>query len=128
MPTPSYNPIQSVGSATVPAPSVYDFDVGDVSDSDAGRNEAGKMFKNMIGSCAKLELSWNNVSLSDGATILSAFKNEYFSMTFFDGVTGDYRTASFYRGDISAKMYSKRLGIWSSISFNCIERTPHDYT
>lgn len=124
----SGNPIQSVGGTTVPVPSVYDFDVGDVSDSDAGRNEAGKMFKNMIGSCAKIELSWNNVSLSDGATILSAFQNEYFSMTFFDGVKNAYRTASFYRGDISAKMYSYKLGIWSSISFNVIERTPYDYS
>ena len=125
---PSFNPIQSVRGSTVPCPSVYDFDVSDVSDSDAGRNEEGKMFKNEIGSCAKIELSWNNVSLSAGSTILNAFKNEYFSMTFFDGVTGDFRTASFYRGDISAKMYNYRMGIWSSISFNVIERTPHDYS
>lgn len=123
-----FNPIQSVGSSTVPCPSVYDFDVSDVSDSDAGRNEEGKMFKNEIGSCAKIELSWNNVSLSAGSTILNAFKNEYFDMTFFDGVTGGFRTASFYRGDISAKMYNYRMGIWSSISFNVIERTPHDYS
>lgn len=125
---PNLNPIQSVGSNTVPPPSVYDFDIGDVSDSDAGRNEAGKMFKNLIGSCAKIELSWNNVSFADGATILNAFKNEYFSMTFFDGLKGTFRTASFYRGDISAKMYSYNLGLWSSISFNVIERTPYDYT
>lgn len=125
---PSFNPIQSVGSSTVPAPSVYDFDVSDVSDSDAGRNDNGKMFKNLIGSCAKIELSWNNVSLAEGSDILSAFKNEYFSMTFFDGVKGTFRTTTFYRGDISAKMYNYRLGIWSSISFNVIERTPYDYS
>lgn len=119
------NPLKSVGGVTgLPVPSVYDYSQNDVSKPDAGRTEDGTMHKEKIGTCVKLELSWQNVSLDKGKTILSAFQNEYLSVEYFDGVTGSYKTATFYVGDRSAKMYSFKLGIWSSISFNLIERTP----
>lgn len=120
----NYNPIRKIGTnTTVPCPSAYQYDLQDVSRANAGRTEDGKMHKERIGQCVKIELRWDNISSSVVSTILNAFDPEYFNVEYFDPKANQYKTKEFYTGDRTAPMYNARLGLWSNLSFNIIERT-----
>ena len=116
------NPIASVNGVAVPCPSKYQYDLQDVSASDAGRTEAVTMDKKRIGQCVKIELSWGYISTADASRILTAFNPEYIHVRYLDLLSGNYRTSEFYVGDRSAPMYNAELGLWENLSFNIIER------
>lgn len=118
-----YNPIQSVNGVAVKCPSSYVWQEQDISDSDAGRTEDTVMHKNQIGQCVKLELEWQNIRIADAAAILQAFDHEYLTVTYLDAKAGRYKTSVFYVGDRNSPLYNYRLGVWSSISLNLIERS-----
>lgn len=117
------NPITSVDGVAVPCPSKYQYDLQDISDSDAGRTEDTKMHKKRIGQCVKIELAWNYVTTAQLSTILQAFNPEYISVRYLDGLNGAYRTSEFYVGDRTAPMYNADRGLWENVSFNIIERS-----
>lgn len=127
MPT-NYNPIKQVGSATnIPAPSSYVWKLEDTSAADAGRTEDGVMHKKRIGQVVGIELSWQNVTTAVAHTILTAFNPEYVNVTYIDPLIGTSSngytaTVNFYVGNRSAPMYNSKLGLWSNISFNLIDR------
>ena len=122
MPNQSFNPIQSVGSTVIPAPSKYDWKLSDVSAADAGRTEDALMHKERIAQKVKLELSWKNATTAECAAVLTAFNPQYISITYLDAKAGDYLTKTFYVGDRSAPLYNARLGLWENVSFNVIEQ------
>lgn len=117
------NPIRSVDDVSVPCPSGYQWSENDVSASDAGRTEDTKMHKMRLGTCVKLQLSWQNITTEKASRILAAFAPQYISVCYLDPHAGGYRTKEFYVGDRSAPLYNAKLGVWSGLSFNIIERT-----
>jgi len=128
-----YNPIQWVAwwfvgesipteGTEIPCPSKYQWQIQDVSQSDAGRTEDGTMHKLMIGSAIKLILEWQNLPTNKVTTILQAFATEYFAVRYLDPLRGGYRTSIFYAGDKTSPAYNTQMGLWSNISFNLIER------
>ena len=121
MPDQNYNPIRSVGGTTVPVPSKYNWKLSDVSSSDAGRTEDGKMHKEKIAQKVHIELEWQNIGDSAARTILTAFNPEYINVTYFDYKAMAYQTKRFYVGDRSVGTYSRILGK-STVSFNIIEQ------
>lgn len=122
MPDQSYNPIKSVNGVQIPCPSSYQWKLSDVSAADAGRTEDTIMDKMRIGQKVHLELAWQNITHAAASTILTAFNPEYFSVTYLDAMSGTYKTKTFYAGDRSSPSYNVRLGLWSNVSFNIIER------
>ena len=60
----NYNPIETVGGSAIACPSKYEWTINDVSASDAGRTEDGKMHKKRIARKRKLELEWKNKDIS----------------------------------------------------------------
>jgi len=118
-----YNPIRSVDGKAVKCPSGYQWNLCDISDSDAGRTEDTKMDKKRIGQCVKLEFEWKNVSIADAADILQKFNPEYVTLCYLDAMSGTYKTSEFYIGDRGAPLYNCRKGIWTNIAFNAIERS-----
>jgi len=128
MATGDYNPIYQVGNATnIPQPSSYVWKLEDVSSPNAGRTEDCVMHKKRIGQVIGIELSWQNVTTAQAYTILNAFQPEYVNVTYIDPQFGDpsnhYRkTVNFYVGNRSAPMYNSKMGLWSNISFNLIDR------
>ena len=117
-----YNPIQQVDSNTdIPCPSTYEWSVNDVSDSNAGRTEDGKMHKMRIARKRKLELAWQNVTKATANAVLTAFAPEYVSVKYLDPLGNGDLTGTFYSGDQKAVSYNARLGLWT-ISFNIIEQ------
>ena len=118
-----YNPVRSVDGKAVICPSSYQWKMQDISASDAGRTEDTKMDKKRIGQIRKIELEWQNVSISDAAVILQAFNPQYINVCYLDAMTGTYRTSEFYVGDRSTPLYNTRKGVWNNVAFNIIERT-----
>lgn len=111
----------------VRSPSAYQYDLQDVSESDAGRTEDGMMHKKRIGQVCKISMSWNNITTSDVSTLLKMFQPEYLYVNYLDAYTGDYRTDKFYVGDRAAPMYTNHptgtntyRGLWSNVAFNLI--------
>ena len=114
----------------VRSPSSYQYDLQDVSESDAGRTEDGKMHKKRIGQVCKISMSWNNVTTETVSTLLKLFQPEYLYVYYLDAYTGNYRTDYFYVGDRSAPMYTNYnttgtsgtavKGLWSNVAFNLI--------
>ena len=81
------------------------------------------MDKKRIGQIRKIELEWQNVSITDAAAILQAFNPEYIEVCYLDAMTGTYRTSEFYVGDRSTPLYNAKLGVWNNVAFNIIERS-----
>lgn len=121
MPNQQVNPIRSVGGATIPAPSKYDWKLSDVSAADAGRTEDGKMHKMRITQKVHLELEWQNINDTAAQTILTAFQPEYISVVYYDYKSMAFLTKTFYVGDRNVTSYNRVLGI-ATISFNIIEQ------
>ena len=111
--------------ADIPCPSGYSWKLSDVSASDAGRTEDGKMHKKRLtngGQKRHLELEWVNVYRAQASAIVAAFNAEYFEVTFWDVLDNAYKTLTFYSGDRESPMYNMALGIQASVKFNIIEQ------
>lgn len=117
-----YNPIRTVDGVAIPCPSSYQWGLSDVSAPKAGRTEAVTMDKMRIGQVRKLELSWQNISIGDASIVLKAFNPEYIFVEYLDAMEGKFVTSEFYVGDRTTPLYNCRLGVWSNVSFNIVER------
>lgn len=117
-----YNPIRTVNGVAVKAPSSYRWKLEDVSSSDAGRTEDGKMDKMRIGQVVGIELAWQNATIEEAAVILQAFNPEYINVCYLDAMLGRYTTEEFYVGNRSVPLYNAETGRWSNIAFNIIGR------
>lgn len=117
-----YNPIYSIDGEPVYCPSKYQWDLQDVSNSEAGRTEDGKMWKNRIGQCRKISLEWSYTDWATTSYILKLFQKQYLKVKFLDALVGDYIEREMYVGDRTVPMYNCNLGLWEKISFNLIER------
>ena len=120
--TDLYNPIESVNGQPVRSPSVFQYNLKDVSSSDAGRTEDAQMHKKRIAQKVTIQLAWNNIETDDASAIMNAFNPEYIEVTYLDLLAGGYITKTFYVGDRAAPMYNNRLGLWSNVAFNIIEQ------
>jgi hypothetical protein len=132
----AYNPIISVtpvdfsGTPTGAAvtsmlcPSVYDYNLEDISAPDAGRNEAMVMNKMRIGQAVTLDLEWEKATLSQGSVILQAFNSQYLSVEYIDGKAGTTQTKRFYVGARKAAKYNSHLGYWNTMGFTLIQQVP----
>ena len=105
-------------------PSEMTIGVSDISGSDSGRDQTGKMYKNRIGTKYKISLSWWCPTPAETSTILTAVSPEYFDVTFTDPVSNSTKTKTFYVGDRSApvKWWRTNNKRYNKVSFNLIER------
>ena len=111
MPNQQYNPIMSVGGATVACPSSYQYKLSDVSAADAGRTEDAKMHNMRIAQKVHLEREWQNITTA-----------EYIQVNYLDPKANGYVTKTFYVGDRSVPAYNTALGLWTNVAFNIIEQ------
>ena len=89
----------TVAGTAQPAPSEYAGTTVDLVGS--GRNAAGVIVSDVIRSdIARIDATWNYLSLSQWASILSLFKNSFTNpVRFLNQVTGAYETRTMYVGD-----------------------------
>lgn len=107
-------------------PSEMSWGLQDVSSSEAGRTQDGKMQKMLITQKRKLNLTWNLPTAAETAEILSAFNHEYFYVQYHDALTNSLQTRQFYVGDRTAPVKWFNLPgkgtRYTTLSFNIIER------
>ena len=117
------NFVFQVNGSDIPIPSEFGWSIQDVSAPDSGRTLDGLMQKERVTRKEKIQLKWNGKSPEDTATILQAFADEYFDVTYVCPLTNSVVTKQFYCGDQSAPYYWWcNGGLLESVSFNIIER------
>ncbi len=120
----------TVGGYEFPEPSTYNGITSTVVDS--ARNTEGYVIGTVIrDDLAKVELTWNMLTVEQWARVLQCFDRRYGgsfynNVTFFDQVTGDYVTRRMYVSDRSAPMWSRdpvtgAVKGWLGCSLNLIE-------
>lgn len=112
-----------INNVALPTPTTLQYDWEDVSSSDAGRVESGKMQKNMLGHTRSLTMTWKNIKSDTFKTIMTMLRPEYFNVTYDDPYLGDRKTIECYAGNRSATLYNGALDIWTSVSVKLIERS-----
>lgn len=89
----------TVGGVALPTPSSYTALNVDIVDS--GRNAQGVIVSNVIRhDVAKIEITWNFLTISEWAGVCSLFKTNFInSVRFLNQSSGAYETRNFYVGD-----------------------------
>lgn len=106
----------------LPIPSVYSYELDDVSEPDAGRVENGYMYKKRIGQVFAVELEWWGLNSAQVSALMNAFDAEYLNVKVWDAKAGTWATVEMYVGNRTAPMYSATLNIWSNLKFKLIKR------
>lgn len=118
------NTMIKVDGVKVKTPSTFTWSINDVSASSAGRDTAGRMYKERVTRKRKIVLAWSGPSPTEAKAILEAFSKEYFKVTYFDPLAGATQTRTFYAGDQTAPVKRWAVGnkVFEQISFDIIER------
>lgn len=113
-----------VDGVKIKTPSVFDWNLHDVSASDSGRTDDTKMHKNRIGQKRTITLAWNNPTKDEASAILKAFDPEYIMVTYHDAKDNMIETREFYISDQAApmKIWTVNNKRYSQVSFDIIER------
>ncbi|OBZ13333.1 DUF6711 family protein [Bacillus sp. FJAT-26390] len=112
----------SINGVDLPTPADYTVSKQDI--VKAERNARGKMLKELIATKDKIDLTWVYLTQAQASQVLTAVKVNFFEATYFEPQTGAFRTAEFYRGDVSAPALSFINGTmrYKDLKFNIIER------
>lgn len=118
------NTMIKVNGVAIKTPSVFQPSLQDISAADAGRTQDALMHKNRVSRKRKIQMAWNMVTPTEAHAILSAFKDEYFRVTYYDPWDGGTVTKTFYSGDQSApvKTWNVNNKRYEQVSFDIIER------
>lgn len=115
-----------IDGVAVKSPSVFEWDIADLSSEESGRStNDGKMNKDIIAIKRKLSCVWNNPSKEDVRDILQLVTGKpYMMVTYPDALSGREETREFTVGDRKAPMQIWTIGNkrYSTLSFNFIER------
>lgn len=109
----------------VPTPSLFEWALQDISSSDAGRTQDGKMHKDRTVQVRTLKLTWNNPTPSVVSKILKIVnKKVYMNVTYQDAMENKKLTKKFYVGDRTAPMKIWTVGNkrYEQLTFEFIER------
>lgn len=91
-------------------------------DSDAsGRNQAGRMFRDVVADKRKVQVRWGALTAADCSTILNMIDDPTFDIRFPDAHDGTLREMTCYVGDRTTPAYRLYDGDWRwtglSVSF-----------
>lgn len=108
----------------IPAGSKADWSKIDLSASDAGRVESGRMLKKRRGKVDRYDLEWTMLSVEDTSKVLKAFDPEYAEIEYYNPLEGSLVTKHFYIGDMATTGWIPHLQKWKSITLPIIRATP----
>jgi hypothetical protein len=116
--------ILNVNGTDIPDPSKLEVTVSEILSKGSARNAAGEMLRDRIAEKVKLTCSWNWLSNSDCAQLLTAIDPVYFSMTYPDPMAGSNLTKTMYAGDRKAPVYWVQNGVpgWRGVAMDFIEK------
>lgn len=109
----------------MPTPSGLEWGLQDISPSDSGRTQDGKMHKEIVAQKRTLKCTWNNPSPAEVSKILKAVNaSVYLNIRYHDAMENKKMTKTFYVGDRSApmKIWTTKNKRYSQLAFDFIER------
>ncbi|MBR1904845.1 MAG: hypothetical protein IJ819_00080 [Clostridiales bacterium] len=95
-----------------------------IQSADSGRAEDGTMIATLVARKRKLEVSYANLTPTQAKAILSVVCGDmFFNVTYYDFLSGEQETRTFYVGDRSGNWYNFNIerGI-ENLQFNLIEQ------
>lgn len=95
-----------------------------IQSADSGRAEDGTMIATLVAKKRKLEVSYANLTPAQAKAILSVVCGDmFFDVTYYDFLSGEQETRTFYVGDRSGDWYNYNIekGI-ENLQFNLIEQ------
>ena len=114
-----------INGKEIKCPSTFQYTRSDL-DQDSYRDINGNLVRNRVAVKVQLTLTWKAgaMNVQSMSTLLKAFDDVYFSVTYFDIHDAQMRTATFYASDKTAQMYSYIDGkpIFNEISLTLIEK------
>ena len=114
-----------INGKEIKCPSTFQYTRSDL-DVDSYRDINGNLVRNRIATKVQLTLTWKSgaMDVQSMSTLLKAFDDVYFSVTYFDVHDAQMRTATFYSSDKTAQMYSYINGVpvFNEISLTLIEK------
>lgn len=107
--------ILTVNGAALPTPTAYEVSREDIDGDGTVRSESARLRRDRIrAGVYVINVSWENLTLSEATVLTSALSPAEFTVQFFDLTTCSYRSAQFYasgmtsavttRGEMSEKM------------------------
>lgn len=118
--TPGYF---TVGGKSYPAKSLK-IKFESLASEDSGRTDDGVMNIGWVyRRLRKLEITLAPCSAQTVSSLFSAVQGQEYSLTYFDPLTNNWRTGTFYTSNSSADLYSGVIlnGLYQNVSFNAIE-------
>jgi hypothetical protein len=111
-----------INGVDMPSPSEMSVGIQDL--VKAERNANGKMIMERIATKDKIDLSWNYLTPAQLSQIMSAVSALFFTVTYTNPVTNTERTATFYKGDVTAPIMDFINGNlrYKGVKFNVIEQ------
>lgn len=115
-----------VNGIPIPPPTSWQVDFYDMQEN-ANRDSKGYEHSDEVRSnLRKLFMTWNNISKEQIRTILQTVQPHYIDISYPDDpFTGERHIITSYKGDRKCVLYNFALPngtMWSSLTFNCIER------
>lgn len=107
------------------APSKFAVTVMDLDDGESTQRASdGLLTRDRIAVKRKIQIGWDLLSMADASSVLSAFQDVFFDVTYPDPMVGSNVTKNFYAADRPASVaIDMGTGIyWSGIEFTLIER------
>jgi hypothetical protein len=114
-----------IGTTNLPAPTVLQPGIQDLDSEDgAGRNQAGKMFRDRVAVKRAVHCEWGVLSRTEMASLLSAMSDVSFQLTYPDPQTGNLETITAYVGDrvpAICQVISDTDWNWSGLAVDFVE-------
>lgn len=114
-----------INNKEIKTPSTFQYTRSDL-DVDSYRDLNGNLVRNRIAVKVQLTLTWKAgaMDVQSMSTLLKAFDDVYFSVTYFDIHDGAMRTMTAYVSDRTAQMYSyvDNVPVFNEISLTLIEK------
>ena len=117
--------VLTVSGIALPTPDTVKYSLQDLSSQGgSGRTQSGIMYKDKVAQKRKLECEWSHLSPAEGRLLLSTVNQTIMmSVQYFDPLSQEYETRTFYVGDRSVDFISLKSGQeYCNISFNFIEQ------
>lgn len=112
-----------LGEITI-QPKALKWSIQSIQSADSGRAENGKMIATLVAKKRKLEVKYANLTPADASAILAVVCGDmFFNVTYYDVLTAQQETKTFYVGDRSLDWYNYNIerGL-ENLEFHLIEQ------
>ena len=106
-------------------PASCTFEIETLDTENSGRSLNGLMYRDVITTKISLQLQWNTISVEEMSSLLTVLSDTFFTVRYFNPISGTWTTDTFYCGNRTVPVYScinNQIVYDSGFSVNLIQR------